>query len=150
MSILTFFAQQRRRWFNNRDNYSAEYFAGAWTALLQAEALFMHLPLHNAHLEAQTLLRELNAAKLELQKLRQQVENTEPQRIAARFVLKEASRVSQYDRRQAALTRRALERLQDVAGREEFEPEVRLRYLQQVIQTHLALQRQENPDVRPQ
>ena len=150
MSILTFFAHQRRRWFDKRDDYSAEYFAGAWTALLQAEALFMHLPLHNAHLEAQTLRGELNAAKLELQKLRKQVENTEPQRIAARFVLKEASRVSQYDRRRAGLLRRTLERMHKVAGRAEYEPEVRLRYMQQVIETHLAMEREENPDVRPQ
>lgn len=150
MSILTFFATQRRRWFDHIGDYSADYFAGAWTALLQAETLFMRTTLHNSHLEAQTLQRELNAAKLEILKLRKQLENTEPQQIAARYALKETKRISHYDRRHAALTRRALERMQVVADNEEFEPEVRLRYLQQVIQTHLALQRQENPDVRPQ
>ena len=149
MSILTFFADQRRRWFDRLGDYTPQYFAGAWAALLQAETAFRHMPLYNSHLETQKLQRELNLTKLELLKLRKEVASTEPQRIAARLLLKEANRVSQYDRRHAALTRRALERMQDVAHREEFEPEVRLRYLQQVIETHLALQRQENPDVRP-
>jgi hypothetical protein len=148
MSILTFFATQRRCWFNRMGSYSAEYFAGAWAALLQAETVFKRTPLYNAHLETHTLQRELTLTKLEVQKLRRQLDNTEPQRIAARNMLKEANRVSQYDRRRAGLLRRTLERIHIVAGREEFEPEVRLRYLQQVIQTHVALERAENPDVK--
>ncbi|MDQ2771957.1 MAG: hypothetical protein M3Y54_15825 [Bacteroidota bacterium] len=150
MSLLTFFSNQRRRWFDNIGDYSPEYFAGAWAALLHAETVFMRTPLHNFHLENQALQRELNSANLKLERQRQQLESTEPQRIAASHQLKEANRISQHDRRRAALTRRALERMQAVADNEEFEPEVRLCYLQQLIQSHLALQREANPDGQPQ
>jgi citrate lyase synthetase len=150
MSILTFFDNQRRRWFDHIGDYSTDYFAGAWAALLQAETIFRHTPLYNSHLEAQTLRGELNTAKLEVQKLRKQLEKAEPHYVTARSILRETNRVSQYDRRRDALSRRTMVRMEEVAGLEEFEPEVRLRYLQQIIQSHMALHQQENPDVRPQ
>ncbi|MBF9220640.1 hypothetical protein [Hymenobacter ruricola] len=154
MSLLSFFADQRRRWFNQLADYSAEYFAGAWAALQQAETAFMSTPLGNAHLEAQAARlkvqdteHRLSNAQKQIEQLRQQLASATPHILAARQGEKDANRAAQHDRRQVALTRRALLRLNDVAARDEFEPEVRLAYIQNLICSHLALLRDENPDV---
>lgn len=156
MSLLSFFANQRRRWFDQLAEYPADYFAGAWAALLQAEVAFRNTPLLNAHCETQKVQFELTEARGHLyqankkvEQARKQLKAAEPYLLAAKKAQKTANRVSQHDRRQVGLTRKALMRMDAVAGRGEFEPEVRLRYLQTMINSHLALLREENPDVQP-
>ena len=154
MSLLSFFANQRRHWFDQLADYPADYFAGAWAALLQAEVAFKSTPLLNAHLETQTALQrlrdadgQLHKARTQLEQARKQLGQAEPYIQTAQQGQKDANRAAQHDQRQVALTRRALVRMSAVAGRDEFDPEVRLRYLQDMISTHLALLREENPDV---
>ena len=149
MSLLSFFANQRRRWFDQRADYPADYFAGAWAALLRAEADFLSTPIHNARLEAQLAQSALKAKEQELVQAREQVNAALPQLVEAKRVAKEANRTAQQVRRQVALTRRALLRMSDVASADGFEPEVRMRYLQTMICTHLALLRDESPDAPP-
>ena len=154
MSLLTFFADQRRRWFDHLTDYSTDYFAGAWAALLQAEVAFRNMPLYNGHRETHKVQLELlkthdllYQANRQAELARNQVLLAEPHLHAAKKARKDANRAAQHDRRQVSLTRKALVRMNAVAGSDEFEPEVRLRYLQHMITTHLTLLRDENPDV---
>jgi hypothetical protein len=156
MSILSFFAHQRRRWFDRLTDYPADYFAGAWAALLQAETAFLKTPLANGHLEAHRVRQELEAAqndlhetRKKLEQAREQLRKADPFILAAKRGEKDANRAAQQVRRQVALIRKALQRMQGVAGNDEFEPEVRLRYLENMLQSHLALLRDENLGERP-
>ena len=156
MSLLSFFANQRRRWFDQLADYTPEYFAGAWAALLQAEVAFRGTPLYNGHVQAlrgEEALRSTEAqlykVRTQLAQARAQLQKADPFILAAKRGEKDANRVAQKTRRQVALTQRALERMKAVAGADEFEPEVRLRYLQNMITSHIALLRDENPDGPP-
>jgi hypothetical protein len=148
LDLFSFFADQRRQWYDRTGQYPAEYVTGGWTALLQAEVVFKRGPLYNAHLETQQARRALEDASYQLLLARKRIQLLEEQHAAATVALKEvkkeSNRRSENHKRRAARTRRALQRVQDVAGLDEFEPEVRLRYIQELLGQHLALEQDEN------
>ncbi|MDB5271534.1 MAG: hypothetical protein JWP58_4574 [Hymenobacter sp.] len=145
LSLTTFFAEQRRRWYDTTRSYPKEYVAGGWAALLQAETVFNKGPLYNAHLETLEAKKELDEVRYKFSRANEKWEKAETQRFAAQLVLKEAKRISQDDQRRAARTRRALERIAEVTDLDEYAPEVRLRYIQELVRQHLDAERKPSP-----
>ncbi|GAB3583409.1 hypothetical protein [Hymenobacter daeguensis] len=150
LNLSTFFAEQRRRWYDTTKLYPKEYVAGGWAALLQAETVFNKGPLYNAQLETVEVKRELEDLRYKFKLAREQWEKEASQRISAKLLLSEAHRISQDDRRRAARTRRALERIATVTALDEYEPEVRLRYIQELVRQHLAPAPAPEQDESPQ
>ncbi len=150
LSLFSFFANQRRHWFDNTRHYPKEYVAGGWAALLQAETAFNKGPLYNAHLETLEVKKELEEVRYKFTLAREKWEKEEAQRLSAKQLLKEAHSLSQHDKRHAARVRRVLERMAEVAGLTEYEPEVRMRYIQELIKQSLENEQAENRENQPQ
>ena len=152
LSLFTFFADQRRRWYDATRQYPKEYVAGGWAALQQAETVFNKGPLLNAHLETLEVKKELEDVTNKYRLAREKWEKEEGQRLTAKQLVKDANVISQNDKRRAARTRRALERIAKVTNLDEYAPEVRLRYIQELVKLHLDSERAENreePEANP-
>lgn len=138
LNLSTFFAEQRRRWYDTTKLYPKEYVAGGWAALLQAETVFNKGPLYNATLETWEVKKDLEEVRYKFRLAREKWEKEETERSSAKQLLKEAHRLAQDEKRRAARTRRALERIAHVTNLDEYDPEIRLRYIQELVRLHLA------------
>ena len=151
LDLFTFFNGQRRTWYDRTRQYPAEYVAGGWAALLQAEIVFQRGPLFNASIQTREVRVVLDETAYRLTQAHKQILQLKEEHAAAfaavRATKKGTNVQVEHHKHQAARTRRLLERMKDVAGLDEYEPEVRLRYLQELISTHQASLRAANPDV---
>ena len=146
LNLFSFFAEQRRHWYDSTRTYPKDYVAGGWAALLHTEMVFNKGPLYNAHLETLEVKKELEAVSYKFTLAREKWGKEETHRIAAQTFLKEAHRISQADQRRAAHTRRTLERIAKVTDLDEYAPEVRLRYIQELVRQQLhAAEPEESP-----
>jgi len=150
MSLLTFFAEQRRRWFNQTKDWPPAHVDGGISALLKAEVAFMALPMYNAHQQAWNVQRELDEVTYKYTQARQLYELRATQLAAAVQERKEQTKAYKKLEKRTGQARRTLSRLAEVADLADFEPEVRLRYMQELLKQYfLQGQAQEAEDEKP-
>ena len=75
MSLLNFFAQQRKHWRSQSDDKSVENLAGGLAALDQAEVAFKATPIYNAHQQVADVQRELDEVSYQLSLARKEIKN---------------------------------------------------------------------------
>ena len=139
MSLLTFFSEQRRYWFNQTKEWPLEHVDGGLAARLKAEVAFMTQPMYNVHLQLVKVQQELESLTYKASQARKDHE----MRIThhAEAVVKHKAQIEAYKllEKRAGKARQTLKQLQKVADLDEFEPEVRLRYMQQLMKQYFDL-----------
>ncbi len=138
MSLLTFFSEQRRAWCNQTKDWPAEHVGGGLAALSKAEVTFMAKPLYNVHLQLVKAQQELEEISYKSDQYRKLHELRLAQLATATQAHKDHRLAYKQLEKRAGHARRTLERLAKVAALDEFEPEVRLRYLQELLKQFFA------------
>lgn len=139
MSLLTFFAEQRRYWFHQTKQWPAQYVDGGLSALLKAEVVFTRLPLYNGQFQLIKVQRELDDVTYKYAQFRKQHEQRITNHAAAVQQHKEQIKAYKQLEKRVGQARRTLKHIAEVAGREDFEPEVLLRYMQELMKQYFAL-----------
>ena len=138
MSLLTFFSEQRRAWFNQTKDWPLEHVDGGLSALLKAEVAFMTQPMYNVHLQLVKTQQELADVTHKSTQFRKLHELRLAQHATAAQEQKDQTLAYKQLEKRAGHARRTLKRLAEVAALDDFEPEVRLRYLQELMKQFFA------------
>ena len=145
MSLLTFFATQRRRW-QQAAVPTADFQAGGLAALDQAETAFRTLPLHNAHEQNRKLQQELEEVSYELVRARAQLRQLQ---AALTKVQAAAIEAPKWHQRRAYRARKTLRKIAEAANHPLMRPDTKLRKIQEVANRFLANLDAEEPEVEP-
>jgi hypothetical protein len=148
VSLLLFFANQRRRWFDQTQELPAEFIDGGWAALLQAEVAFQATPLVNAQLQLHQVQQELDELKTTHRLACKQHEQRAEQLATSIQCQRGNSKAYKLLENRTGRARRRLTQLAEVAAQTDFDPEVRLRYMQELLKQYFLTERDLNPDVK--
>ncbi len=94
MSLLDFFADQRRQWLQQPTPQAPEYLVGGLVALDQAEAVFRATPLLNAHHQMLLLRQEMDLLRHRLSN--EQAQQTLLREQLAKALIKRAKASNRY------------------------------------------------------
>ncbi|MGI4875376.1 MAG: hypothetical protein ACRYFX_29840 [Janthinobacterium lividum] len=135
MSLLSFFAQQRRQWFEQASNQPADYQAGGLAALTLAEADFRTLPLYNAQQQATDTQHEMEEVSYQLSRARQRIQHLEAKLAATE---KQAADAPRWHQRRAYKARQTLRKIADAANHSAMRPDTKLQRIQELAAGFLA------------
>lgn len=140
MSLLNFFAQQRKRWQSQpADDQSADYLAGGKTALEQAEAAFKATPLYNVHQRLADAQHELEEVSYQLSVARKEVKNlgsklaSMTQQASAVVVEQQLVATARLHRNRMRSARRVMRRIVAVAVLEAMHSDIKLEKILELV-----------------
>lgn len=140
MSLLNFFAQQRKRWQSQpADDKPDDYLAGGLAAFDQAEAAFKSTPLYNAHQQAADAQRELEEMSYQLSLARKEIKSLKSklasmtQQASEAAMTHQLTSVVKLQRKRGEIARRAMRRIVAAASDVATHPEARLRKIVEIV-----------------